>query len=233
VNNRYFDTFWPRALQINAELRAANRTETYTYTTFSWLISLFFSCIPHATGVHADLHCPNATYKAQVEDAIRRGELTWTAFPFNSELSAYDDSMIRFGINHTHQLDDMFNLKRKIVMPDRDVPGVPRSLIPILNRNGVKAINESPNGAMYPTNVPPAFVWRDADTANAVVNSTVPVRGVSPPSGEEILVMWWEQACDTNCIQTFPGSDVAVLYDWRGEDSGVSWMTVVACIESC
>jgi hypothetical protein len=84
--------------------------------------------------------------------------LTWSAFPFNSELAAYDKSLIEFGINHTHALDDYFGVKRKIAFPDRDVPGVTRSLIPILLANGIGAINESPNGAMYPTNVPPAFV---------------------------------------------------------------------------
>ena len=46
------------------------------------------------------------------------------------------------------------------------------------------------------------------------------VAGVSPPSGEETLVMWWQQDCDTFCMQKFPQSDLAVLFDWRGEDSG-------------
>lgn len=91
----YFDTFWPRALRVNQELRDAGRNETYTYTTFSWLVSLFFSCIPNATGVHTDPHCPNATYRADIEAAIKRGELTWNAFPFNSEMGAYDPSMVR------------------------------------------------------------------------------------------------------------------------------------------
>ena len=53
-------------MRIAQELRDRNRTETYVYTTFSWLVSLFLSCMPHASGVHASLHCPNATYKAQV-----------------------------------------------------------------------------------------------------------------------------------------------------------------------
>ena len=84
----------------------------------------------------------------------------------------------------------------------------------------VWCLNESPNGAMYPTNVPPAFVWRDVDATNAVVNSDHGVHGVAPPSGKDIVVMWWQEACDTNCLIQYPGSDVAVLFDWRGEDSG-------------
>jgi len=108
VVNRYFDDFWPRALHVAAELKAGNHTETYTYTTFSWLVSMFLSC-PPASG----LHCPNATYRADVLDAIAAGTLTWNAFPFNSELGAYDKSMVQFGIQNTHQLDDMLNVSRK------------------------------------------------------------------------------------------------------------------------
>ena len=192
-------------------------------------MSLFFSCPPNATGVHTGttgtgprtlLACPNETYKNEIRTAIEQGVLTWTAFPFNSELGAYDPSLLEFGINHTHALDDFFGVRRKITLPSRDVPGATRSLIPILAANGVQAINESPNGAMYPTNVPPAFVWRDADEGNAVVNEEHGVSGVSPPSGKDMLTMWWEEDCDTRCLRQFPGSDVAVLFDWQGEDSG-------------
>lgn len=211
------------------ELKQQGRNESYTYTTFSWLVSLFFSCPPNATGVHTGatgtgprttLHCPNETYKEEIRQAIKDGVLTWTAFPFNSELAAYDPSLLTFGINHTHALDDFFGIKRKITFPDRDVPGVTRALIPLLRSNGIEAINESPNGAMYPTNVPPAFVWRDQDPDNCVVNQQHGVEGVQPPSGQDIVVMWWEEKCDENCFQQYPGSDVAVLFDWRGEDSG-------------
>lgn len=171
-------------------------------------------------GPRTVLHCPNATYREEVWRAIEDGVLTWTAFPFNSELAAYDRSLLEFGINHTHALDDYFGLNCKITFPDRDVPGVKWALIPLLLEHGILAINEAPNGAMFPTNVPPAFVWRDADTANAVVNQQHGVKGVAPPSGKEIVVMWWEQGCDTNCLKQYPGSDVAVLFNWRGEDSG-------------
>ena len=114
------------------------RFRRYTYTTFSWLVSVFLSCPPHA-----QLHCPNATYTKEVLDAIHRGELTWNAFPFNPEYGAYDKAMVDFGINHTHQLDDMLGLPRKTVLPSRDVPGVPRSLIPIMLDHGLVAINEA------------------------------------------------------------------------------------------
>ncbi len=36
----------------------------------------------------------------------------------------------------THLLDDSFGLPRKTVMSQRDVPGMTKSIIPILKRNG-------------------------------------------------------------------------------------------------
>ena len=104
---------------------------------------------------------------------------------------------------------------RKTVVPVRDVPGMSRSVIPVLSRAGVLAINEAPNGGMIPTNVPPAFIWKDRGATG------VSYSNIRPPSGVEILAMWSDPGvCDEVCIRTFPGCDVAVYMDWQGEDSG-------------
>ncbi len=39
--------------------------------------------------------------------------------------------------------------------------GHTRAAIPLLARNGVKAVTVGENGACAPVNVPPIFVWRD------------------------------------------------------------------------
>ena len=82
--------------------------------------------------------------------------------------------------------------------------------------NGILAINESPNGAMAATNLPPAFIWKDG----GIATNASGVDGVVPASQQEILTMWWEGSCDTYCFRAYPGCDMAVSYDWRGEDSG-------------
>ena len=94
--------------------------------------------------------------------------------------------------------------------------GVTRSLIPVAAANGILAINESPNGAMAATNLPPAFIWKDG----GIATNASGVDGVVPASQQEILTMWWEGSCDTYCFRAYPGCDMAVSYDWRGEDSG-------------
>eukprot|EP00035_Acanthoeca_spectabilis_P029436 m.474504 g.474504 ORF g.474504 m.474504 type:complete len:967 (-) comp36357_c0_seq1:352-3252(-) len=217
VVNSYFYLFWPRAMAVAAELRERQGPERYTYTTFSWLVSLFFSCPPHA-----GITCPNATYTEAVRAAITQGDLTWNAFPFNSDVAGHDpgmDGMIAFGVNHTHALDDMLGVKRKTVFPIRDVPGVTRSLIPLALQLGLKAINQAPNGALYPANVPPAFIWKDQGPDGGTQQGA-DVPGVVNPSGAEMLTLWWQSECHFRCFQQYPLCDTAVFYDWKGEDSG-------------
>jgi len=41
----------------------------------------------------------------------------------------------------THALDAQFGLKRRTVLSQRDVPGVPRPVIPVLKHAGLRAIS--------------------------------------------------------------------------------------------
>ena len=61
--------------------------------------------------------------------------------------------------------------------------------------------SQAPNGAMAPTNVPPAFIWRDS----GLQTNATDIPGVTASSGKETLVMWWQSECDTMCFQQYPG----------------------------
>ena len=60
--------------------------------------------------------------------AIQRGDITWHAFPHNAELEAAVRTVIRAGLNLTHDLDRRFGLPPKATLSQRDVPGVSRSI---------------------------------------------------------------------------------------------------------
>ena len=133
----------------------------------------------------------------------------------------------------THAVDDMLGVPRKRVVADRDVPGLTRSVIPVLAGAGIQAINIAPNAQPAPANVPPAFIWRDSPSSQRKANQFNGSRlfGVDTPSGKEMLTLFWDGwnygvpgqpqgGCDMVCFQTFPGCDVAVYFNWLGEDSG-------------
>ena len=60
-----------------------------------------------------------------------------------------------------------FNVSEPQVVSTRDVPGMPRSALPILEKAGVIALSEGMNGRMVPVNVPPAFQWQNIDATNS------------------------------------------------------------------
>eukprot|EP01045_Picozoa_sp_COSAG04_P002845 COSAG04_NODE_108_length_25934_cov_13.184014_26_plen_60_part_00 len=49
--------------------------------------------------------------------------------------------MIRAGVNITHALDKRFGLPPKQTLSQRDVPGISRAAVPLLNNAGVQHIS--------------------------------------------------------------------------------------------
>lgn len=52
--------------------------------------------------------CPNASALAAFEAAVRRGDITWHAFPHNGEPEMYDASLFDAALNMTFREDDYF-----------------------------------------------------------------------------------------------------------------------------
>lgn len=116
----------------------------------------------------------------------------------NAEPEIADASLLISGIQLTHDLDVKFNKSLTITLSQRDVPGMTRSIIPVLKKVGVRAISVGVNGASAPPVVPSAFVWRD------------------PVSGEDIIAMWHpggnifliNSIFDINQIKGYGGIDI-------------------------
>ena len=83
-------------------------------------------------------------------------------------------------------------------LSQRDVPGIPRSIIPILKDTGLEMISVGVNGGSSPPDVPRLFRWLD------------------PGSGEDIIAMWHPlgYGCNEN---TCDDLDEAVYFE--GMDS--------------
>ena len=108
----------------------------------------------------------------QFKQAVTDRHIVWPALPTNAELAAADASSLTFGVRLSNDTADRLGVPRPGVLSTRDVPGMPRSAVPILVDAGVKALTEGMNGRMVPVNVPPVFKWKD------------------PASGKSILTLW-------------------------------------------
>ncbi|ETO34088.1 hypothetical protein RFI_03011 [Reticulomyxa filosa] len=137
----------------------------YVYTTHPYLLSLYFSCPPNM-----QLDCPNAGNVSAMEKAISEsGSIRWHAFPFNSELELFDESMLAFGIQVSHDLSTRFGVPQSNVISQRDVPGTTRNIIPHLLQNNVKAMTIGCNGGSAPPDVPKIFRWQMPNDNNSEI----------------------------------------------------------------
>eukprot|EP01087_Luapelamoeba_hula_P000994 TRINITY_DN10754_c0_g1_i1.p1 TRINITY_DN10754_c0_g1~~TRINITY_DN10754_c0_g1_i1.p1 ORF type:complete len:714 (-),score=88.74 TRINITY_DN10754_c0_g1_i1:50-2191(-) len=184
VLNKYFDVYFPMAINVSNTIRSqSNGALHYIYTTHPYLVSLYLDCptqpwtwpapgmAPHSP-IPPSLHCPSANAVAAFKAAIHRGDITWHAFPFNSEPELYDDSLFVSSLQIAKRLDKQFNKKPTITMSQRDVPGMTRAVIPLLHKEGIAAITVGVNGASSPPAVDKLFTWQD------------------PASQTEVYAMW-------------------------------------------
>ena len=57
-------------------------------------------------------------------------------------------------------LDDIFKLPHKTTLSQRDVPGMTRGVVPLLQKRGVNGITVGVNGGVCPAQVPMLFRWQ-------------------------------------------------------------------------
>ena len=203
IVNEYFDTYFPAVPKIVDQLQQAGLSETLVFTTHPFLVWLYLNCYPEL-----GLHCPGSQAVQNFTAAVKSDHITWHAFPFNSEVEFYDSSLASFGFQLTHQLDKLFGRNSTITMSQRDVPGMTRSVIPLLVSNGVQAITVGVNTVSMPPAVPSVFRWQD------------------PVSQTEVVAMWHphgyggQNGPSLDSVVTVPGMPVALAFAIRGDNSG-------------
>ena len=93
-------------------------------------------------------------------------------------------------------------------MSQRDVPGMTRSLIPLLVSNSVQAVTVGVNTVSMPPAVPSVFLWQD------------------PVSETEVVAMWHphgyggQDGPSMDSVVMVPGMPVALAFAIRGDNSG-------------
>jgi hypothetical protein len=172
VVNEYFTQHFPNAVKTSREMR--NTTDrVYRWMTQSWLVDTYRHCnetvINRFGGPDSDLICPSASELADFEATVKLGDITWHAFPHNSEPEMYDPTTFAAGLALTFRQDAYYGHKPRQTLSQRDVPGMTRSVIPLLRSMGVQAVSVGENGACAPVNVPNIFRWVDNRTNTDVI----------------------------------------------------------------
>ena len=103
IVNLWFSKHLPLAAKVGGELANRNSSARLQFTAPAWIVSLFLQCPPLLP-----IACPDSATRQLVLDGIRKGYITWHAFPFNVEMEFMDPSIIEFGVKLVHQLDDLY-----------------------------------------------------------------------------------------------------------------------------
>jgi hypothetical protein len=184
VVRKYFDEYYPQALKIAAAMRNSGE-DRYVWTTGSWLL---YEYLEQAQ--------PGA--RKQMEKAVTDGDIAWHALPFTWQTELMDRSLIEGSMGMSHTLDSRFS-RTTTGAKMTDVPGHSRGIIAPLAEHGVKLLDIGVNGGSTGPEVPPLFLWKDADGAS--------------------LIMMYHRHDYGGMVQV-PGSDLAVDVEVRGDNSG-------------
>ncbi len=152
IIRKYFDVYFPQAIELGRGLRQSAGNDRYLWTTGSWLL---YSYLEQAA--------PGA--RKRMEQAIHAGDVAWHALPFTWQSELLNDSLVEGALGFSKSLDRRFGRKTTGAKMT-DVPGHCRGLIRPLAQNGITFLDIGVNSASTPPNVPDAFVWKDPSGAS-------------------------------------------------------------------
>lgn len=160
VRRRYLEDFFPRAVDVAAELRRRGGPARLRWTTGSWILA---EALEDARGAHRDA----------LVAAVEAGDLCWHAMPFTTHTEFAPRSLLDHGLSISAGLDRRFGHRTRAAKLT-DVPGHTRGLVSLLASHGVELLHVGVNPAATAAAVPLRFRWRD----------------VAAPGAPELLVMY-------------------------------------------
>jgi hypothetical protein len=173
VVHKYFNDYFPRAIQIAGDLRAQGG-HRYVWTTGSWL-------------VYEYLEQASAEDRKRMEQAIASNDIAWHALPFSWQTEMIDQSMISGALALSQSLDRRFG-RTTTGAKMTDVPGHTRGLVSPLANNGVKFLDIGVNDASTPAALPPIFLWKDSSGASLPVMYHHGYGGVTEVPGSDLAI---------------------------------------------
>jgi Domain of unknown function (DUF5054) len=155
IIRKYFEVYFPLAMETARSLRQSGSDDRYIWTTGSWLLYEY-------------LEQAGPAERKRMEQAIADRDIAWHALPFTWQSELLNDSAVTGAIGFSKSLDRRFG-RQTTGAKMTDVPGHCRGLIRPLARNGVTFLDIGVNSASTPPDVPDAFVWKDPGGASVTM----------------------------------------------------------------
>jgi len=173
VHKRYFEDFFPRAIEISRTANAAGKRR-YVWTTGSWLLYEY-------------LEQASPADRKAMEEAIARRDIAWHALPFTWQTEMLSQSMIEGSLALSQSLDRRFGLVTTGAKMT-DVPGHTRGIVPPLAKHGVNLLEIGVNDASTAAQLPPVYLWKDPSGATLPVMYHLGYSGVARVPGSDLAL---------------------------------------------
>jgi hypothetical protein len=248
IINRFFHEHFPHAIEVASQLKQRGGDEGLIFAVHPILLSLFLNCPPNFPHLQPSdfpsskpfatmtapkaLLCPNATQVAAVKQAIVENVIVFDAFPLSAEPELYSAPVFTAGLDLVAELAASLNITRPRTLSQRDVPGLTRSVVPLLSAAGVHSVSIGANGGSASPHLPgylssreatlsTPFVWRDAASGSSVVAHWHPGgygRVGHTESGEGVI---------SSCIGTSALPNKAMCLAFEGDNRGPPSLSTV------
>ena len=190
----YFDLYIPRVIRLANELRATGKQATFKYTVHAWIASLYVDCVAWQVRDGCKLNpahikCPTRAAVAAFDIAVRRGDIVFTASPFNINPEAVGEPGLFADLaGISSQLEARYNQSQPVerVWTNIDVKGFARSAVPLLKSKGVNTLYIGTNGG---PERPAAALSRGLQPVVGTANATMFIWH-DPPSNQSMLVLY-------------------------------------------
>ena len=154
IIREYFDIYYPRAMQVAAEIRAQGN-DRYVWTTGSWLLYQY-------------LEQSSPALRKQMDEAVGRGDIAWHALPFSWQTEFMDASLIEGSLSLSKALDKRYG-RTTTGAKMTDVPGHSRGLVRPLVQGGVTFLDIGANELCIRPQVPALSTWKNASGDSLVL----------------------------------------------------------------
>jgi len=155
VKEQYMEDFIPRAIKLSKEIKEKRHDLSFIWTTGSWLI-------------YEALETYKEKQLKEFENAVTEGQIAWHGLPFTTHSELMDESLFRFGLSFSKELDKRFG-KKTIAAKMTDVPGHTRAIVPLLAEAGIKFLHIGLNPGCKAPEIPKVFLWRHIDNSEITV----------------------------------------------------------------
>ncbi|NLL56011.1 MAG: DUF5054 domain-containing protein [Clostridiales bacterium] len=155
IIERYRNEFIPQAVSLAQELNSDTSDKNFIWTTGSFLIN-------------DSLENASEENKKQLDDALKKGYITWHAMPFTTHTELLDQDILEYGLSLSKSLDAKYG-KQTIAAKMTDVPGHTKAMISTLQAYGVKLLHIGVNEASAIPDIPQAFLWKQGASEIMVI----------------------------------------------------------------